>query len=320
CCSIIVLLNMLIAMMSNSYSYICNQADVEWKFARSKLWMEYFDDTATVPPPFNVIPSPKSFYYVLKWLCDRFCNCSQTIQAGKQKSIRTQKILRVVNERENNHRFVTRNLTKRYIAQTQRMKQQSVGVNEDDVNEIKQDISSFRFELLRILRDAGFQTGHTDMSQKTYSRNKKRTAMAERQLKKGGLNQFNIPVPESFQAPRRQSLATAESSKTSTPLRLPQLNWRKLKKKVSFKYPSTSSASGTLGTSSPSSLKAPFDKAAYLKSKSFDASNTCRVSTDAPYRKTTHIPNDRPRLQKQMARRPSEDTMLEIDADVDALL
>ncbi|VDN24435.1 unnamed protein product [Cylicostephanus goldi] len=40
-----------------------NQADIEWKFARSKLFLEYFDDTATLPPPFNIIPSPKSFYY-----------------------------------------------------------------------------------------------------------------------------------------------------------------------------------------------------------------------------------------------------------------
>ncbi|KHJ83256.1 hypothetical protein OESDEN_17047 [Oesophagostomum dentatum] len=54
---------MLIAMMSNSYQYISNQADIEWKFARSKLFIEYFDDTATLPPPFNIIPSPKSFYY-----------------------------------------------------------------------------------------------------------------------------------------------------------------------------------------------------------------------------------------------------------------
>ncbi|ETN68271.1 hypothetical protein NECAME_15917, partial [Necator americanus] len=88
CCSIIVLLNMLIAMMSNSYQYISNQADIEWKFARSKLFIEYFDDTATLPPPFNIIPSPKSFYYGLKWICDRYCGCSKAIRAGKQKSMR----------------------------------------------------------------------------------------------------------------------------------------------------------------------------------------------------------------------------------------
>ena len=35
-CNIIVLLNMLIAMMSNSYTIISEKSDMEWKFARSK--------------------------------------------------------------------------------------------------------------------------------------------------------------------------------------------------------------------------------------------------------------------------------------------
>lgn len=151
--------------------------------------------------------------------------------------------------------------------------------------------------------------------------------MAERRMKKG-LTEFNIPVPESFQASRRQSVATGESlvqkidlwslihfRKNGTPLRLPQLNWRKLKKKVcwrkvgilkivliqvSFKYPSSSSTQSPLTTSSPSSLKVitllsnlfiissyqtPFDKSAYLKSKSFDAGNSFCVGPEIPYRK-----------------------------------
>ncbi|KAE9419798.1 hypothetical protein Angca_004189, partial [Angiostrongylus cantonensis] len=198
CCSIIVLLNMLIAMMSNSYQYISNQSDIEWKFARSKLFVEYFDDTATLPPPFNIIPSPKSFYYGLKWICERYCNCSKAKQVGKQRSMRNQKILRVVNNLESNYRFVTRNLVQRYIAQMQRVKQRNEGVTEDDVNEIKQDISAFRYELLGILRSAGFNTGHTDINQKTHSRNKKRSAIAERRLK-AGLPEFKLPTPESFQ-------------------------------------------------------------------------------------------------------------------------
>lgn len=59
-----------------------------------------------------------------------------------------------------------RSLVKRYIAYVQRVKQQSDGVSEDDVNEIKQDISAFRYELLEILRNAGFETGQSGDSQK----------------------------------------------------------------------------------------------------------------------------------------------------------
>lgn len=39
-------------------------ADVEWKFARAKLWLSYFDEGSTLPPPFNLMPTPKSFYYM----------------------------------------------------------------------------------------------------------------------------------------------------------------------------------------------------------------------------------------------------------------
>ena len=30
--------------------------DVEWKFARAKLWSDYFEDGCTLPMPFNLIP------------------------------------------------------------------------------------------------------------------------------------------------------------------------------------------------------------------------------------------------------------------------
>lgn len=39
-------------------------SDTEWKFARTKLWMSYFEDGATLPPPFNVLPSVK---WVTRW-------------------------------------------------------------------------------------------------------------------------------------------------------------------------------------------------------------------------------------------------------------
>ena len=45
-------------------------ADVEWKFARTKLWMNYIDEGGTLPVPFNMVPSPKSLRYVHSFLCD----------------------------------------------------------------------------------------------------------------------------------------------------------------------------------------------------------------------------------------------------------
>ncbi|EHB01139.1 Short transient receptor potential channel 2, partial [Heterocephalus glaber] len=62
---VIVLLNMLIAMITNSFQKIEDDADVEWKFARSKLYLSYFREGLTLPVPFNILPTPKAFFYLL---------------------------------------------------------------------------------------------------------------------------------------------------------------------------------------------------------------------------------------------------------------
>uniref|UniRef100_A0A8C4VG90 Transient receptor ion channel domain-containing protein n=1 Tax=Gopherus evgoodei TaxID=1825980 RepID=A0A8C4VG90_9SAUR len=66
---VIVLLNMLIAMITNSFQKIEDDADVEWKFARSKLYLSYFREGLTLPVPFNIIPTPKSLFYSVSCGC-----------------------------------------------------------------------------------------------------------------------------------------------------------------------------------------------------------------------------------------------------------
>ncbi|KAM9347988.1 short transient receptor potential channel 2-like [Symphorus nematophorus] len=72
---VIVLLNMLIAMITNSFQKIEDDADVEWKFARSKLYLSYFREGLTMPVPFNIIPSPKACFYILRGVFRRLCCC-----------------------------------------------------------------------------------------------------------------------------------------------------------------------------------------------------------------------------------------------------
>ncbi|XP_055894639.1 transient-receptor-potential-like protein isoform X3 [Biomphalaria glabrata] len=181
--AIIVLLNMLIAMMSSSFQEIENHADMEWKFARSKLWMGYFDEGSTLPSPFNLIVSPKSIYYLLVWIKDGVseCFCRQRAQynTGRRKSsegtIRRPTYNGMVSlpqldqdhvdtplDSTQQYQEVMRKLICRYIHQTKKQSRQD-GVNEDDLLEIKQDISSLRFELredrkLEMVRT----TGHMD--------------------------------------------------------------------------------------------------------------------------------------------------------------
>ncbi|XP_060593338.1 short transient receptor potential channel 7-like isoform X2 [Ruditapes philippinarum] len=196
-CTVIVLLNMLIAMMSRSFELIQGQADTEWKFARSKLYMEYIKDESTLPIPFNIIPSPKTVFYILKTVFGCFCCCTgdegqQTIaHPGRvvdlemfppstvggqvtpaartnaqiswgtrenhggpgikhfQEKMQTSNGF-VRNDSDPNifsdkltYKRVMKRIVKRYIFDVQRENDAN-----DDFDEIKQDISSFRYEML----------------------------------------------------------------------------------------------------------------------------------------------------------------------------
>ncbi|ESP02049.1 hypothetical protein LOTGIDRAFT_111386 [Lottia gigantea] len=63
-------------------------SDEEWKFARSKLWISYFEDSGTLPPPFNIIPSPKILYYLLLWLKKTVLSCSPRQKRNRWQSIK----------------------------------------------------------------------------------------------------------------------------------------------------------------------------------------------------------------------------------------
>lgn len=47
---------------------------------------------------------------------------------------------------------------RRYVSAEENRKQDEAGITEDDVNEIRQDISSFRFELMDVLKTNGMRT------------------------------------------------------------------------------------------------------------------------------------------------------------------
>lgn len=74
-----------------------------------------------------------------------------------------------------------RNLVRRYVTVEQR-KAESQGVTEDDVNEIKQDISAFRCELVEILKNSGMNT-ETASGQGSGTRNEEYRATKSRFFK-----------------------------------------------------------------------------------------------------------------------------------------
>ncbi|XP_012415023.1 short transient receptor potential channel 4 isoform X3 [Trichechus manatus latirostris] len=159
--SLVVLLNMLIAMMNNSYQLIADHADIEWKFARTKLWMSYFEEGGTLPTPFNVIPSPKSLWYLVKWIWTHLCKKKMR---RKPESFGTIGVRphhrRAADNLRRHHQYqeVMRNLVKRYVAAMIRDAKTEEGLTEENFKELKQDISSFRFEVLGLLRGSKLST------------------------------------------------------------------------------------------------------------------------------------------------------------------
>ncbi|XP_061485726.1 short transient receptor potential channel 2-like [Rhineura floridana] len=85
---VVILLNMLIAMITRSFQKIENDADVEWKFARSKLYLSFFREGLTLPVPFNIIPTPKAIFYVIRGLF-RFLCCYKPKRQQKYPLIPT---------------------------------------------------------------------------------------------------------------------------------------------------------------------------------------------------------------------------------------
>ncbi|NXI50238.1 TRPC7 protein, partial [Chloroceryle aenea] len=166
---VVVLLNMLIAMINNSYQEIEEDADVEWKFARAKLWLSYFDEGRTLPAPFNLVPSPKSFYYLIlriKMCLIKLCkskakNCENDLEMGmlnsKLRKVRFHSSTRNtenfsgknVYNKPTRYQKIMKRLIKRYVLKAQ-VDRENDEVNEGkgELKEIKQDISSLRYELL----------------------------------------------------------------------------------------------------------------------------------------------------------------------------
>lgn len=146
--NVIVLLNLLIAMMSNSYAMIDEHSDTEWKFARTKLWMSYFEDSSTLPPPFNIFPTMK----LLMRLCGR---------SKKKRVIERKSTIRRNQEKEREHRYtsVIRALVWRYVSAMHRKCEEDT-VTEDDINEVSDEGNCRKSSKMQIILPPAGQDGN----------------------------------------------------------------------------------------------------------------------------------------------------------------
>jgi len=155
--SLIVLLNMLIAMMSNSYQRVEDNIETEYKFARAQLWADYIGDgVATLPPPLNLIPSPKS---ILRWACKLTNKCFGVPRRlpcciNGQFRVYEQRTMDV-EQKKQCYQSVVRELISRYWARRRLQKNLSENVNADQMVAmvaVKEEVADMLSEIRNILK------------------------------------------------------------------------------------------------------------------------------------------------------------------------
>ncbi|XP_077982768.1 short transient receptor potential channel 3-like [Glandiceps talaboti] len=74
----LMLVNLCIAMMSDTYAKLQENIDIEWKFIRTSLWIQYIRGPV-LPSPFNIIPN----YICVKGIIKRWKGRSVMVQRDK---------------------------------------------------------------------------------------------------------------------------------------------------------------------------------------------------------------------------------------------
>lgn len=180
-------------MMSTSFQIISERADVEWKFARSRLWINYFENGDILPPPFNILPNTDMF---------------RRLFATKHKRVTISNKI----DAKNRHDAVVRLLIKRFVTAEQR-KRHEFGITEDDVIEIRQDISSLRYDIVDILGKNGMSTPNmsfdeTQGKEQFFDTNKNSVSVVGRKgkmIERRILKDFQIGVATEVTKTKRKS-------------------------------------------------------------------------------------------------------------------
>ncbi|XP_033641741.1 short transient receptor potential channel 4-like [Asterias rubens] len=157
---VVVLLNALIAVWSNLYNEIEENSDIQWKFSRTAMWMRYIDNDVRVPPPFNLLPTPRilrrvfrMFAYHPKWTTIEVEDLKPTFDE-KWLRIRGLPILidgrnqvyRQLDKQKSYNRVIDR-LRDRYVSEkTGDESSTTIEVTKEDIRNLRNDLISLRYE------------------------------------------------------------------------------------------------------------------------------------------------------------------------------
>ena len=83
---VILLLNLLIALMNSTVQKVEDQKLLYWKFVRTSIWYEFFDDQGGVPIPFSIINVFWYLYRGLIHLLRKFCKVNLPFKKKDEES------------------------------------------------------------------------------------------------------------------------------------------------------------------------------------------------------------------------------------------
>lgn len=112
--TVIVIMNMLIAAMSNTYQSVTDNVDVQWIFGRTEVYMIYMSQTA-VPPPFSIIPAVGKIIYI--YYQKYFSSQANKVAMDKQSDEENQG-----GETYEDYNDLMRKLVRRYLSLKEREK------------------------------------------------------------------------------------------------------------------------------------------------------------------------------------------------------
>nr|XP_054760143.1 short transient receptor potential channel 4-like [Lytechinus pictus] len=141
--AVVVMLNALIAMMSNTYTRVEENSDTEWKYARAQMWVSFLQPGNTTPPPFNVFPAIRDWAAMCRKLGSSCCRRSKDENGNSKKRDRSQE----------EYTVTVKQLVDRYILDRTTLGADSeANVTRSDIMAIRNDIAVFRYETFKSLK------------------------------------------------------------------------------------------------------------------------------------------------------------------------
>uniref|UniRef100_A0A0K2VDJ3 Short transient receptor potential channel 7like [Metaseiulus occidentalis] n=1 Tax=Lepeophtheirus salmonis TaxID=72036 RepID=A0A0K2VDJ3_LEPSM len=237
---VLIMLNLLISLMTNTFANIQKNSDTEWKFSRASIWLKHFNDQRSVPGkvpsslfvimmdkhncivltitlatyyivPFNIFPSVYSLQFLVKWLrakyykdrnADLYNNAFNILLDHKVNH----KIFDPIMERVFTHR------THDHLTSKLTISKNDLGALEKeieiDVSELRKDVRNLREELISIMT-----TG-----KQVYKRFNKRKVPITPYRRRHSITSLSTKLPINVQLPLVAEVASAEDADCSNKL------------------------------------------------------------------------------------------------------